>query len=109
MSDQTYRPEPGFHYQIPYRVMIPKDIDNLLVAGCCVLVTHIALGSIRIMLTCMVMGEAAGAAAVLAMHEEVPPRDLPPEILQQRLQKQGVILDEDHVVNGLPDWTPPDV
>ncbi len=108
MSKQTYRPEPGFHYQIPYRVMVPKGVDNLLVAGRCVSVTHIALGSIRIMLTCMVMGEAAGAAAVLALHEEVPPRELPPEILQRQLQRRGVILDEENIVSGLPNWTPPD-
>jgi hypothetical protein len=102
MSEQTYRPEPGFHYQIPYRVMVPKRVDNLLVAGRCISVTHVALGSIRIMLTCMVMGEAAGAAAILSLREEVPPRELQPEILQQQLRQQDAIFDEDHIVNGLP-------
>ncbi|MDF1512586.1 MAG: FAD-dependent oxidoreductase [Anaerolineae bacterium] len=108
MSDQTYRPEPGFHYQIPYRVMVPQGVDNLLVAGRCVSVTHIALGSIRIMLTCMVMGEAAGAAAVLSLHEEVPPRELNPQILKQQLQRQGAIVEEEHIINGLPGWIPPE-
>jgi hypothetical protein len=107
MSEQTYRPEPGFHYQIPYRAMVPKGIDNLLVAGRCISVTHIALGSIRIMLTCMVMGEAAGAAAVLSLREEVPPRQLPPQVLHQQLLRQGSILEEDQIVSGLPDWAPP--
>jgi hypothetical protein len=104
MSEQTYRPEPGFRYQIPYRIMVPKAVDNLLVAGRCVSVTHEALGSIRVMLTCMVMGEAAGAAAMLSLREEVPPRELPPDVLQARLEVQDVIFAEDHVVDGLPDW-----
>jgi hypothetical protein len=87
--------------------MVPKEVDHLLVAGRCVSVTHIALGSIRVMLTCMVMGEAAGAAAVLSLREEVPPRELDPNVLQTQLRRQGVILVEDEVVKGLPDWTPP--
>jgi hypothetical protein len=106
MSDQTYRPEPGFHYQIPYRAMVPKGVDNLLVAGRCISVTHIALGSIRVMMTCMVLGEAAGAAAVLSLREEVPPRDLPPAVLQTQLQRQGAFFEERHIVHGLPDWSP---
>lgn len=104
MSEQTYRPEPGFRYQIPYRIMVPKAVDNLLVAGRCVSVTHEALGSIRVMLTCMVMGEAAGAAAMLSLREEVPPRELPPDVLQAQLEAQEVILRENHLVRGLPDW-----
>lgn len=104
MSEQTYRPETGFRYQIPYRIMVPKRVDNLLVAGRCVSVTHEALGSIRVMLTCMVMGEAAGAAAMLSLREEVPPRQLPPDVLQARLDAQDVILAEVQVVDGLPDW-----
>jgi hypothetical protein len=104
MSEQTYRPTTGFRYQFPYRIMVPKAVDNLLVAGRCVSVTHEALGSIRVMLTCMVMGEAAGAAAMLSLREEVPPRELPLDVLQARLEAQGVILGEDHVVGGLPDW-----
>jgi hypothetical protein len=84
--------------------MVPKRVDNLLVAGRCVSVTHEALGSIRVMLTCMVMGEAAGAAAMLSLREEVPPRDLSPQVLQAQLESQDVILGEDHVMGGLPDW-----
>jgi hypothetical protein len=107
MDDETHYPDQGFHYEIPYRVMVPQKVDHLLVAGRCVSVTHIALGSIRVMLTCMVMGEAAGAAAVLSLREEVPPRELPPDVLKAQLRRQGVILDEGAVVKGLPDWTPP--
>jgi hypothetical protein len=93
MSQETYRPEAGFCYQIPYRIMVPKGVDRLLVAGRCVSVTHAALGSIRVMFTCMVMGEAAGAAAVLSLREEVLPRDLSPDVLRVQLRRQGAIVD----------------
>ena len=95
MSGQTYRPESGFRYEIPYRVMVPKGVDHLLVAGRCVSVTHVALGSIRVMFACMVMGEAAGAAAVLSLREEVSPRELPRTCCKGQLKRQGAILDDE--------------
>jgi len=92
MSAQTLRPEPGFCYQIPYRVLLPRGVDNLLVAGRCISATHVALGSTRVMVTCMALGEAAGAAALLSLHEEVAPRDLSPQILRAQLKRQGAIV-----------------
>jgi hypothetical protein len=93
MGDQTWYPRKGFKYQIPYRVMVPERIDNLLVAGRCISADHVALGSTRIMSTCMALGEAAGAAAMLSLHEEVPPRELDTLLLQQQLRRQGAIID----------------
>jgi hypothetical protein len=97
-DEKTWRPPEGFRYQIPYRVMVPERIDDLLVAGRCISVDHVALGSTRIMSTCMALGEAAGAASVLSLREEVSPRELLPHVLQARLREQGAILDEDDVV-----------
>lgn len=56
MGGQTWRPPRGFHYQIPYRALVPQKM-NLLVAGRCISADHVALGSLRIMATCTVMGE----------------------------------------------------
>ena len=70
---------------------MPETVDNLLVAGRCVSADHAALGSLRIMATCTVMGEAAGAAAVLSLHEEVSPRELDAQLLARQLEKQNVI------------------
>jgi hypothetical protein len=92
MGGQTWRPPKGFHYQIPYRALVPETIDNLLVAGRCISADHVALGSLRIMATCTVMGEAAGCAAVLSMHEEVSPRQVDPEKLGAQLRKQRAIV-----------------
>mgnify|MGYP000930385541 CR=1 FL=1 len=58
---------------------------------------HVALGSTRIMSTCMVLGEAAGAAALLSLHEEVAPRDLDANVLRAQLRSQGAIVDDDAI------------
>lgn len=100
MGDQTWYPPQGFRYQIPYRTMVPQGVDNLLVAGRCISVDHIALGSTRIMSTCMALGEAAGAAALLSLHEEVPPRGLAPAVLQRQLRRQGAMFDEESLASG---------
>jgi hypothetical protein len=82
--------------------MVPERVDNLLVAGRCISADHVALGSTRIMSTCMALGEAAGAAAMLSLHEEVVPRDLDGRLLQGQLRKQGAVVDEDGIraLNG---------
>ena len=94
MDQKTVRPDPGFKYQIPYRILVPRTIDNLLVAGRCASCTHEALGSLRVMPQCGVMGEAAGAAAALSIQRGVSPRALTVELLQAQLRRQGCILDE---------------
>jgi hypothetical protein len=106
MGGQTWRPPKGFHYQIPYRALVPQKIDNLLVAGRCISADHVALGSLRIMGTCTVMGEAAGAAAVLSLHDEVSPRQLDPVRLSKQLQQQGAIVSKADVRRGVE--VPPD-
>ena len=97
MSGQTWRPAPGFHYQIPYRVMVPVKVNNLIVAGRCISTDHVALGSTRIMSTCMALGEAAGAAAMLSLHEEVLPRELDAQMLREQLRKQGAVVDKEGI------------
>ncbi len=63
----------GDYYEIPFRCLKVKDIKNLLCAGRCISVTHEALGSTRVMGTCMSLGEQAGlAAAFKAKHENYP-------------------------------------
>jgi hypothetical protein len=105
MGGQTWRPPAGFHYQIPYRALVPERIDNLLVAGRCISADHVALGSLRIMVTCMVMGEAAGAAAVMSLHDEVTPREVVTARLGRQLRKQNAIVDE----GGIRRVEPPQV
>ena len=88
----------GFKYQIPYRILVPKKIDNLLTAGRCVSCTHVALGSLRVMVPCIGMGEAAGTAAALSFKEDIVPREFSIETLQAQLREQNCILSEEEIV-----------
>jgi hypothetical protein len=84
--------EPKKPYDLPYRCLVPKKIDNLLVAGRCSSFTHVALGGARAEPPCMTLGEAAGAAAALSSRLGVTPRKLDVRLLQKTLLKQGVLL-----------------
>ncbi len=95
MDAKVWYPETGFRYQIPYRILLPKAGDNLLVAGRCASCDHEALGSLRVMPQCGIMGEAAGTAAALSLREAVSPRALDTARLQAQLRRQGCLLDED--------------
>lgn len=94
MDHTVWRPPVGFKYQIPYRILVPKNVDNLLAAGRCVSCTHVALGSLRVMVPCIAMGEAAGTAAALSIQNNVTPRTLEIEKLQRQLRKQNAIIDQ---------------
>ncbi len=59
-------------YGIPLSICLSKDVDNLMMAGRNVSVTHAALGTVRVMGTTALMGQAAGTAAALALAEKLP-------------------------------------
>jgi len=63
-------------YQIPYRCLVPIMTEGLLLAGRCISGTFEAHGSYRVTSDCMAMGEAAGAAAYLAIRDNVALRDV---------------------------------
>ncbi len=83
----------GEYYTIPYRCLIPKNAENLLVAGRCVSATHDAQASLRIMPTCATLGEAAGVAAVLALSKDATVRDIDVGLLREILKKNGAKVD----------------
>jgi hypothetical protein len=64
----------NYGYPVPYRCFYSKDIENLFMAGRCVSVTHEALGTVRVMKTCGMMGEVVGKAASLAVLYNTTPR-----------------------------------
>ena len=79
-------------YGIPYRCLVPLQVDNLLVAGRVLSATHEALASARVMFTCMATGQAAGVAARMASQQGVSPRRVGVARLQKALLEQGAIL-----------------
>ncbi|WHY61481.1 FAD-dependent oxidoreductase [Cytobacillus firmus] len=79
-------------YGIPYRCLIPKGIDNLLVAGRCISTTHEALATTRLTPSCMATGQAAGTAAALSLAEGIAPRNLDAIMLRKKLLEGGAVL-----------------
>lgn len=88
----THRLPPGTSYEIPYRCLVPRRVEDLLVAGRCISTTHEALASTRLTPTVMTLGQAAGTAAALALAAGVRPRALAPHVLRERLIADGVDL-----------------
>ena len=70
--------------QVPYRCLLPKDIDNLLVPVC-LSATHVAWGSVRLEPVWMQIGEAAGFAAALSKKHQTTPGKLDPDLLVRTL------------------------
>jgi hypothetical protein len=96
----TFPPIPesrGFN-ELPYRMLTPEGLDNLLVAGRCASMTHDGQSAARVSGACFAMGEAAGTAAALALDGNAMPRDIAVEKLQQTLQEQGAFIGRDQAV-----------
>jgi hypothetical protein len=66
----------SYGYPVPYRCFYSRNIDNLFMAGRCISVTHEALGTVRVMKTCGMMGEVVGKAASICAKEDCLPRDV---------------------------------
>jgi ribulose 1,5-bisphosphate synthetase/thiazole synthase len=88
-----YLPD-GMTYDIPYRTLIPQTVTGLLVAGRCFSATHDAHASCRSMAQTMAMGQAAGAAAALAIERDLLPHELETDLLQERLRQMGARFGE---------------
>ena len=82
-------------YPIPYRCLYSRNIDNLMFAGRNISASHLAMSSTRVMATCSLMGQAAGAAAALAVEKACDPRGVylcHMAELQRRLMDDGCYL-----------------
>jgi len=82
----------GDYYEIPYRCLIPKDIDNLIVTGRCISSDFEANSGIRVQAVCRGLGQVAGTAAALCVSMGVTPPELDAKILLQKLREQGYYL-----------------
>src|SRR5262249_59466274 len=91
-------PESRGYNELPYRILVPEKIDNLLVAGRCASMTHEGQSAARVSGACFAMGEAVGTAAALALRGSRVPRDIALEGLQQALEQQGALIGRDQAV-----------
>ena len=79
----------GRDYYTPYRALLPKDVDQLLVAGRHYSATPEAQRISREIPPCMAQGQAAGIAAGIAVAKGIPVRDVDPVDIQQGMRDQG--------------------
>lgn len=77
-------------YPIPYRCLYSRNINNLFMAGRNISVTHVALGSVRVMRTIGMMGEVVGMAASICKENDVLPRDVFENYLNELQNKMAV-------------------
>ena len=82
----------GTYYQIPYRCLVPKDVDNLIVASRCISATHEAHSSLRVMPIVWAIGQAGGAAAALCIKKGIRPDAVDVPELRKTLIEQGAYL-----------------
>jgi hypothetical protein len=75
-------------YQIPFRTMYSRNIDNLFLTGRLISASHVAFGSTRVMLTCALNGQAVGMAAAQSLETKQTPRDLLAPDQMRRLQSR---------------------
>jgi hypothetical protein len=83
-------PTTGRYFQVPYGIMVPKNVENLLVAGRCVSGDRISHAATRQMMCCTVTGQAAGVAAALSIEDGVNCSRVDIGRLQKRVAGQGV-------------------
>jgi hypothetical protein len=76
-------------YDIPYRSLLPKNVDNLLVAGRCHSTTRLAQSSTRVTVTAMALGEAAAVAAALAVQGGTSPLKIDGREVRKKLRTQN--------------------
>jgi hypothetical protein len=84
----------GFNH-LPYRMLLPRGIDNLFVVGRCASMTHGGQSAARVSGACFVMGEAAGTAAAVVAAGNGTTRQVDVPALQATLVEQGVYLGKD--------------
>lgn len=80
--------------EIPYRCLIPLEVDNLLIAGRCLSAEFHAQAAVRVIGVCMMTGQAAGTAAAYAVGNNVIPRDIDGKVIRRILIDDGVELNK---------------
>jgi glycine/D-amino acid oxidase-like deaminating enzyme len=83
-------PTTGRYFQVPYRIVLPQKVENLLVAGRCVSADRIAFAATRQMMCCTVTGQGAGVAAAVSLKENATCRQVEIGKVQKALEAQGV-------------------
>jgi ribulose 1,5-bisphosphate synthetase/thiazole synthase len=83
-------PTTGRYFQVPYAIMVPEKVENLLVAGRCVAGDRISHAAVRSMMCCTVTGQGAGVAAAVSIKDNLASSAVNIHKVQKELKKQSV-------------------
>lgn len=105
-ADGVFSEKPGCNqwhskgiYQIPYRCLYSKNIDNLFLAGRIISASHVAFASTRVMATSGSIGQAVGTAAVMCIDLKLNPREI---LLKEKISDlQQILLRNGHYIPGI--------
>lgn len=89
-NDIAIMPSTGRYFQVPYGVVLPQKVENLLVSGRCVAGDKVSHAATRQMMCCAVTGQGAGIAAAVSLKSGVTCREVDVSRVQKRLVRQGV-------------------
>ena len=93
----TAKVEKSLNTPLPYKIMIPKKIENLICPGRAVSVEGQVLGPVRVMAPCMAMGEAAGIASAQVVEKQIPYGKIDIKALRDNLKSRGAIIDTEQL------------
>ncbi len=79
-------------FGIPFGALVSAEVENLMFAGRCISCDAVALGSLRVIPTCLAMGHAAGIGASLCIEKQCVPAQISPQDVRKLLSKQNAIL-----------------
>ncbi|MEX1239507.1 MAG: FAD-dependent oxidoreductase, partial [Cyclobacteriaceae bacterium] len=102
LTGYQYKVKKGLSTPLPYRIMLPRPVKNLICPGRGVSVEGQVLGPVRVMAPCMAMGEAAGMASAQVVQKRVSYANVDIGLLRGKLKKVNAIVDKDQ----LPDIYP---
>ena len=97
ITGYKYKIKKGLSTPLPYSIMVPRPVKNLICPGRAVSVERQVLGPIRVMAPCMAMGEAAGMAAGQIVDKGISFSEIKIEILRGKLREAGVIVDKEQL------------
>ena len=83
-------PTTGHYFQVPYDALVPKDVENLLVAGRSIAGDKISHASVRNMMCCTVSGQGAGVAAAVSIKHDQATSEIGIARIHDELKRQGV-------------------
>lgn len=90
-TGEAQYPKGGWN-DIPFRCLYSNKVKNLMVAGRCISATHEALAAVRIMASCIAMGQAVGTAAGIMVKDSINVREVDTDVLRKKLVDEGALI-----------------